>query len=207
VSSVNVKICGITNVDDARACASAGAHALGINLIPTSVRAVSLEEARRIAEAARAVRQDVLIVAVVADLSVGAMVRLQSDFGCLQLHGNEAKEHLLPLLPHAYKAVRIASEADVELARSYPGEYLLADAKVSGMLGGTGQTFDWSLVRELARTRKLTLAGGLTPKNVRQAVEAVSPYAVDVASGVEESGDPRRKDWRKVEEFLANAYP
>jgi phosphoribosylanthranilate isomerase len=105
------------------------------------------------------------------------------------------------LLPHAYKAVRIATEADVASADAMPGDYVLVDAKVEGLLGGTGQRVDPALVTGLAKRRRVVLAGGLTPENVAQAVAVVGPYCVDVASGVERS--PGVKDLARVEAFLA----
>ena len=94
------------------------------------------------------------------------------------------------------------SAADVDRARAYPGEQLLVDARVEGRLGGTGHTVDWDLVAPLARERKLTLAGGLTPENVAAAIERVGPWCVDVASGVEVAGEARRKDLGKVQAFV-----
>jgi len=129
-----------------------------------------------------------------------ALVR-DAELGCLQLHGAEPPSALTPFLPHVYKAIRVANAADVEHARTYPGDYILVDAKVEGALGGTGATFDWSLVRGLAQERKLTLAGGLHPGNVAVAVAEVQPYCVDVASGVESS--PGVKDLAQVRAFVA----
>jgi phosphoribosylanthranilate isomerase len=131
-----------------------------------------------------------------------ALVR-EVGLGCLQLHGSEPPEALLPLLPHAYKAVRIANSDDVARARTFPGEHLLADAKAEGLLGGSGQKFDWALVQGLARERKLTLAGGLGPDDVARAVAAVQPYCLDVASGVESA--PGIKDRALVRAFLQAA--
>jgi phosphoribosylanthranilate isomerase len=99
--------------------------------------------------------------------------------------------------------VRIGSAADVQRARAFPGKHLLVDARVEGALGGTGVTFDWSLVAPLAGERKLTLAGGLTPANVAEAVRIAHPYCVDVASGVESA--PGVKDLSKVRAFIAAA--
>jgi phosphoribosylanthranilate isomerase len=202
--SVRVKICGITSVADALACVDAGADAVGLNLVPASRRCVTEEEAIVIT---RAVGARSLVVLVVADLRPAAMAELlkRVGAGCLQLHGDEAPRALLPLLPHAYKAVRIASAQDVARARAYPGEYLLVDAKVRGELGGTGASFDWGLVAALAQERKLVLAGGLTPENVAAAIRIVHPDCVDVASGVEAPGDPRTKDLARVRAFLTAA--
>jgi len=201
---VHVKICGVTTVSDALACADAGASAIGLNFVPSSPRRISVERAREIARALAPSK--VLVVGVVADLDVDSMRELVRDaeLGCLQLHGDETPETLARLLPHAYKAVRIANAADVEHARSFGGDYLLADAKVAGALGGTGETFDWSLVKTLARERRLTLAGGLRPDNVAEAVRAVEPWCVDVASGVEH--EPGIKDHAAVRRFIAEAH-
>jgi phosphoribosylanthranilate isomerase len=195
----HVKICGLTRVADAEACALAGASAIGLNFIDASPRRVTVERAREIS---RAVRGKVLVVGVVADLEVPAMRRLlkEAELECLQLHGDESPGTLAALLPHAYKAVRVAGAADVTKARSFQGEYLLVDAYAKGALGGTGTTFDWSLVAALAGERKLTLAGGLTPDNVADAIRAIRPYCVDVASGVER--EPGVKDPVKVKAFI-----
>jgi phosphoribosylanthranilate isomerase len=199
---MHVKVCGITTVDDALGCVEAGVSSIGVNFVPESPRRVSVETARAIAEA---VGKRALVVGVVADLPLAALIELRegAKLGCLQLHGDEAPEALLPLLPHAYKALRIGDADDVRFAERYPGEYLLVDAKVPGALGGTGKTLDFSLVAKLAETRKLTLAGGLTPENVAEAVRAVRPFCVDVASGVERS--PGIKDLARVAAFVRAA--
>ena len=200
--TVHVKVCGVTTIDDAIACADAGASAIGLNFVPSSPRRVDVGKAREIA---RALKGRALVVGVVADLALEVLRELaaEAELECLQLHGDEPNEIVRALLPHAYKAVRIGSAADVDRARSYPGEHLLVDARVSGALGGTGKTLDWSLVAELARERKLTLAGGLGPHNVADAVRAVRPYCVDVASGVEIA--PGIKDLAKVGALIAAA--
>lgn len=200
---MHVKICGVTSVADAVACADLGASAIGLNFVPSSPRRVTVERAREIALALRG--REVLVVGVVADLDVEGMRALVRDaeLGCLQLHGDELPETLASLLPHAYKAVRVATAEDVASTHRFGGDYILVDAKVSGALGGTGATFDWTLVKELAKERKLTLAGGLHPGNVQHAVREVAPYCVDVASGVEHA--PGIKDLDAVRAFIANA--
>jgi len=196
---VRVKICGVTNAEDARMCADEGADAIGINFVPSSKRVVTEDEARAIADA---VRGQALIVGVVADLDVESMKALRDRIGleCLQLHGDEPPEALAPLLPHAYKAIRVTSTGDVARADAYGGEYVLLD----GAVAGSGKTFDWTLARDLAKKRRVTLAGGLSPENVEDAIRVASPYCVDVASGVE-AGDPRRKDRARVREFVRRA--
>lgn len=198
----HVKICGLRDPGEAAECVRLGASSIGLNFVTSSPRRVDVTAARAIAEAARAVDPKVVVVGVVADLDEPTLRALVRDAGldCLQLHGDEAPDALLPHLPHAYKAVRIGSAEDVARARTFPGDHILVDAKVEGLLGGSGATFDWALVRELATERKLTLAGGLTPANVARAVAEVRPYCVDVASGVESS--PGVKDLALVRAFI-----
>ncbi len=194
-----VKICGVRSPGEAMACVEAGADAVGVNFVPSSVRRVDAAGAAAIA---RAVGDRALVVGVVAGMGAADLRALRdaTGIGCLQLHGDEAAEDVAALLPHAYKAVRVASREDVARARAMPGDYVLVDAKVDGALGGTGHAFDWSLVVGLARERRLVLAGGLTPENVARAVTEVRPWCVDVASGVESA--PGVKDAAKVRAFV-----
>ena len=200
-SVTKVKICGITNLQDARMCIDAGADAIGLNFVTTSPRCISIDDARVIADA---VSGSIEIVGVVANLDIAALRALAIDarLDMLQLHGDEAPSRISELLPRAYKAVRISTADDVAIARTFPGEDLLLDAKVAGVLGGSGHAFDWSLVADLAKERRITLAGGLTPENVQDAIRAISPYRVDVASGVEIAGNPRKKDVSRVRAFV-----
>jgi phosphoribosylanthranilate isomerase len=197
-----VKVCGVTTVEQAVACADLGVDALGVNFVASSPRRVDERLARAIVQA---VGRRVLIVAVVAGMTVDAMRALAArcGVGCLQLHGEESAADVAALLPHAYKAVRVASAEDVAAAEAMPGDYVMVDAKVAGALGGTGHAFDWDLVVGLAKRRKLVLAGGLTPDNVRPAIERVHPWCVDVASGVESA--PGVKDLERVRAFVAAA--
>ncbi len=194
-----IKICGVTSPEQALACVEAGADSVGVNFVPTSVRRVDVPTAAAIA---RAVGAKALVVAVVAGMTVDAMrgLREATGAGCLQLHGDEGPDDVAALLPHAYKAVRVATPGDVESAGAMPGEYVLVDAKVEGALGGTGHAFDWSLVVDLAARRRLVLAGGLTAGNVTRAIEMVRPWCVDVASGVESA--PGVKDPARVRAFV-----
>jgi phosphoribosylanthranilate isomerase len=194
-----IKICGVTSESQARLCVDAGADAIGVNFVPSSKRRVDEGTARAIG---RAVDGRVLVVGVVADLTLAEMraLRERTGVGCLQLHGRESREDVSALLPHAYKAVHIASADDVATAEAMPGEYVMVDAKVEGLLGGTGHRIDWGLVVGLAAKRKLVLAGGLSPENVADAIRQVRPWCVDVASGVESS--PGIKDVGKLMAFV-----
>jgi phosphoribosylanthranilate isomerase len=194
-----VKICGVTSPGEALVAVEAGADSVGVNFVASSIRRVDAATARAIVDA---VGDKALVVGVVAGMSVPAMRELRdaTGLGCLQLHGDETADDVTALLPHAYKAVRVETAADVARARAMPSDYVLVDAKVAGALGGTGHAFDWSLVVELARTRKLVLAGGLRPENVARAIAMVRPWCVDVASGVESA--PGKKDPAKVRAFI-----
>lgn len=191
-------------MQDARAAVDAGADAIGVNLVGASKRSVDPDTARRVA---RALGRHTTVVGVVAGLSVDAMRQLLDETGLslLQLHGDEPPRAVEALQPRAYKAVRVASVEDVARTDDFAGDRILVDAKVEGALGGTGATFDWTLVRSLARRRRLVLAGGLDPENVAEAVRTVGPWGVDVASGVEVAGDPRRKDIVRLRAFVEAA--
>ena len=199
-----VKICGVTTVADALGCVDAGADAIGVNFVPTSPRVVTEECARQIAEAVAGRAE---VIGVVASLAPGGLLALRQrvNLTALQLHGDEAPDTLAALLPRAYKALRIATAHDVTEAARYAGTRLLVDAKVKGALGGTGETFDWSLVHDLALVRPIVLAGGLTANNVAQAIRAVRPWGVDTASGVERANAPRAKDLDAVRAFIDGA--
>ncbi|MBM4362258.1 MAG: phosphoribosylanthranilate isomerase [Deltaproteobacteria bacterium] len=196
-----VKVCGVTRESDVEVCVRAGVSAIGLNLVPGSRRQVTPLRARELAAAAAG---RIEVVLVVADVAPGELAALRRDVGgdWVQLHGHESPEQLLESGPRALKAVGIETAADAETAARYPGRRLLVDAK-SPALGGTGRSFDWALVRGLARERDLVVAGGLTPRNVADAVLAVRPFGVDVASGVESA--PGIKDPELVEAFVKNA--
>lgn len=196
---VRVKICGVTSVEAARGSVALGADAIGLNFHPASPRALDVDTAKAIVQA---VGNAALTVGVFVDVPVARILELREQVGfrCVQLHGDEPPEALTPLLPHAYKALRVRGPQVLQQAERFGGEHLLLDAYVPGQPGGTGATFDWALARELASRRRLTLAGGLTPDNVARAVAEVRPFCVDVASGVERS--PGVKDLELVRRFI-----
>lgn len=195
----SIKICGVRSVADAEMCVDAGADAIGVNFWPGTRRYCEPPVGAAIARAVGAAAQ---VVAVFVDADRDAIRRTLTETGIAwaQLHGDEPPELVQALLPHAYKALRVGGPGILTEARRYPGEHLLLDACVPGEKGGTGHTFDWTLAAELARERTLTLAGGLVPHNVAAAIQAVRPYRVDVASGVESS--PGCKDRERVRAFV-----
>lgn len=200
-----VKVCGITNLEDALAALEAGAEMLGFNFYARSPRCVSTEAARRVVEH---LPEGVECVGVfVNEAAPEEVVRMAGEarVGAVQLHGDETPEFCRALRGlKTIKALRVGPDFDVEGAASYPTDAVLLDAYVAGEWGGTGHTFDWALAR---RTReavpRLFLAGGLRPDNVAEAVAAVRPYAVDVCSGVETS--PGRKSPRLMRLFVEQA--
>jgi phosphoribosylanthranilate isomerase len=143
-------------------------------------------------------------IAVVADLSEREILELVElvEFDGVQLHGDESPELIARLGSLAYKAVGVASSRDVEVAAALPGQRILVDAKVGNLVGGTGTTFDWSLVAGLCQGRDVVVAGGLRPDNVGAAVEQLHPFGVDAASGVEVPGHPGPKSDILVRRFV-----
>ncbi len=197
-----VKVCGITSPDDGVAAAEAGADAIGLVFWPESPRAVTLERARAIGAA---LPSFVVRVGVFVDAGRDEMARVADAAGLdlLQLHGGEPPEALADLPRRALKAVRVGDGFAPEDALRYEGRAagLLLDTRAPGAPGGTGRAFDWSLARGVReRTRFLLLAGGLTPENVRAAIEAVRPDGVDASSSLEAA--PGRKDHGRVRAFV-----
>jgi phosphoribosylanthranilate isomerase len=199
---VEVKVCGLTSVDDAVRCVGLGVDAIGLNFWSGSPRSTDVATAKNIV---RAVGGRVQTVGVFVDASLAEVLEIMQETGIewAQLHGDEPPELVASLLPHAYKAIGVKDGSAIDDARRFPGDHLLVDASVPGMPGGTGRTFDWAIAKAIARERRLTLAGGLTPENVAEAVRTVRPFRVDVASGVESA--PGKKDPALVRAFVEAA--
>jgi phosphoribosylanthranilate isomerase len=198
--SVKVKICGITNAPDALAAVEAGADALGFMLYESSPRHVSIRDA---AEIIRQLPPFVIKVGVFVDAEEDLVVRAIGDCGLslLQFHGNETPEYCTQFGLMNMKAFRICDAESLKALPDYPTDAWLLDAFVKDRLGGTGEKFNWDLAVEAKKLgRPIFLAGGLTPKNVADAVKKVQPYAVDVSSGVEAT--PGKKDHEKVRAFI-----
>ena len=203
LTDVWCKICGITCIDDAGAAVAAGADAIGLNRYPASQRYVDLEQAREIAAAALCTRVALFVNPSEADV---AQTLEAVDIDMLQFHGDEAPAFCEQFgLPYM-KAVRVRAGVDVEaLAAEHASAWaLLLDAYVPEQPGGTGERFDWALWPRQLQDRRLVVAGGLTPENVAEAVEHLSPFGVDVAGGVEDEVKGR-KNPVKMTEFVARA--
>ncbi|MBA3242845.1 MAG: phosphoribosylanthranilate isomerase [Acidobacteria bacterium] len=201
---VLIKICGITNVDDALAAVEAGADALGFNFYPKSPRYIAPGEVRRIIEQ---LPQEVLCAGVFVNEDADSLQRIvhEAGLGAAQLHGDESPEFCRDLRGvMRIKALRVGEDFLAEEVTRFGTEAILLDAFTKDAFGGTGRTFDWEVARRARElVPKLFLAGGLTTENVSEAVRAVRPFAVDVCSGVETA--PGRKSQRLVKNFIEAA--
>jgi len=200
---VKVKICGITNLPDARAATEAGADVLGFVFYDRSPRSVSVETAAAIIHE---LPPFIIRAGVFVNAPEDAVLRAIRECGLnlLQFHGDETPECCLQFGLMSMKAFRIRDASSLQVLRNYPTDAWLLDAYNPDRLGGTGEVMNWDLALE-ARSwgRPIFLAGGLTPENVGEAVRRARPYAVDVSSGVEAA--PGRKDHAKVKAFIEAA--
>jgi len=195
-----VKICGITRIEDALAAAQAGADAIGLVFHAASPRAVSIEQARAIVQA---LPPFVTSVGLFVDASEETIRRVleQVPLDMLQFHGDEPEAFCQRFVRPYLKAVRVRAGDDLDaLAGRWPGASgILLDSYKPGVPGGTGETFDWSMI-PAQRNWTLVLAGGLQADNVRQAIDLTTPWAVDVSGGVEAARGI--KDVAKINAFI-----
>jgi phosphoribosylanthranilate isomerase len=202
VASPRIKFCGITSLSDARLAVEAGAWALGTILWPGSERRCDPAEAARIAGE---LRRQVEIAGVFVNQPLDEVIGLADGIGLslVQLHGDEGPSFCAEVARRTgakvIKATRIRSGSDVQAMEAFHTDFHLLDTHRAGLYGGTGETFDWELVRLRRTSVPLILSGGLTPENVAAAIAAVHPFAVDVASGTEAS--PGVKDPAKLRAF------
>lgn len=196
-----VKICGVTDPEDARYAAAAGAWAVGVNLWPRSKRFVSVERGRDIAMALSGAAP---LVGVFVNADRAAIERAVAavPLDMIQLHGDEKPADCEGWAIPVIKAVRLRDRAAWDDAATFATSFILIDAYVDGEAGGTGRRIETSRIGPGLRDR-LILAGGLDADNVVEAIRAVGPFAVDVASGVESA--PGRKDREKMKRFIDNA--
>ncbi len=202
--SPKIKVCGITVLEDALAAIELGADALGFVFHPDSPRNVSVEEAARII---RGLPPYVATVGVFVNKPPDAVNDTADRCGLdlVQLHGDESPEYCKHIRRRVVKAFRVRNRDSLRNLEDYAVSAVLLDAYVPGEYGGTGRPFNWDIAKETAKTETVVLSGGLTPQNIAAAVAAVRPYAVDVSSSVEISGDKRRKDTAKIKAFIKNA--
>jgi phosphoribosylanthranilate isomerase len=198
---VRIKICGITNLQDASLATDLGAHALGFIFYPKSPRAVTLERARHIIGQ---LPPFVATVGVFVDEDAAKVREIASLVGLdwIQLHGSESPEYCRSMGRRVIKGFRVKGMEIFAQLTGYRGaaQAFLLDTYKPGTPGGTGETFDWDLGRQVKKCGPIVLAGGLTPANVAQAIQMAQPAAVDVASGVEAA--PGKKDPEKLRAFV-----
>ena len=203
MNGVKVKICGITNLDDARRSAECGADALGFVFYPKSPRSVDPKTAARII---KGLPPFITAVGVFVNETLDVVNKLINECGLdgVQLHGTEGPGYCEKIInAKVIKAFRIAQEADIGALKDYPVSACLLDAFQEGLQGGTGKTFDWAIAAAAKQFGNIILSGGLTPENVQDAIMRARPYAVDVSSGVESR--PGKKDPEKVRRFIEKA--
>lgn len=196
---IKIKICGITNRDDALEAAELGADALGFNFYPESPRFISPEKA---AEIIFQLPPFITPVGIFVNETEERVREVQAKSGIqvLQFHGDESPEFCERFESRVIKAIRVKDRESLHSIVHYKVTAMLLDSYVDGLQGGTGKTFDWDLARNAAILRRIILAGGLTPENVAAAVKKVKPYGVDVAGGVEK--EKGVKDFDKMKKFI-----
>ena len=198
-----IKICGITNFDDALAAVTAGADALGFNFYKPSPRYITPQDARGII--ARLPMSVLTVGVFVNEDSPASVLNIANEAGvtALQLHGDESPAYCRELAKDRYviKTLAVANDFDLKSVAAYDVEAIMLDTKHLTLRGGTGCVFDWSIATEVSKVvSKLFLAGGLSPDNIEEAVEMVRPYAVDACSALED--EPGRKNHDRMRDFM-----
>jgi indole-3-glycerol phosphate synthase / phosphoribosylanthranilate isomerase len=195
---VLVKICGITNLEDALAAVDAGADALGFNFYQRSPRYIAPHQAREIIEQLPA---SIMKVGVFVNEEPDTVLRIADEVGltAIQLHGDESPEYCQNLAGR-YMIKALGATANLDL-NGYNVDAIMFDTKDELLHGGTGRMFDWSLAQRSIKP-ELFLAGGLSPENVAEAIRTVRPYAVDACSSLEES--PGKKNHQRLRAFVNN---
>ena len=200
-TQVKVKICGMTNLKDVKVAVDGGVDAVGFIFYKKSPRSVTMQ----------AVRKIVLELPPFVD-SVGVFVNETAEqinkiadrcnLDRVQLHGNESPTFCKKIRRRVIKAIRVKDIQSLKKLSDYPVSSFLLDTFSEDQYGGTGRVFDWNLAYPAKKYGPIILAGGLTPNNVRQAIQRIQPYGVDVCSGVE--SQPGIKDHKKMKAFLKN---
>jgi phosphoribosylanthranilate isomerase len=198
-----VKICGITNVSDAKAALAAGADYLGLNFYKGSKRYITPAAAKKITQALKGTGPK--LVGVFVNESPERVVEIARTVGLshAQLHGDESPEQVASVAKAkvpVIKALRVGPNfrGGAQLDGYKRAKAYLLDGFDPHELGGTGTTFDWRKVARISGKKPLFIAGGLTPENVAEAIRIAQPHAVDICSGVETAASPRKKDKAKI---------
>jgi len=197
-----VKICGITNIDDALYAVRCKADALGFIFYEPSDRYITPERAEEIVARVPDFVSKVGVF-VDADLDYIHEVMKTVKLSAVQLYGDEGADDLVGFETSVIKVFRVKPDFDVDVMRNYVVDAFILDTHSEAKMGGTGRSFDWNIALRAKEFGKIILSGGLNPENIAAAVRFVQPYGVDVSSGVEL--DIGRKDPEKVRDFIARA--
>lgn len=199
IMPIRIKICGLTNLEDARKAVGLGADALGF-VFAESPRRISPESAAGIV---RSLPPILTCVGLFVDESPPAVRRVIKEcrLDALQFHGNESPDYCRQFSLKIIKAFRIKNGNSLKAIPHYQVDAYLLDTYVEGTSGGTGESFNWDLaLRAKEFSRPIILAGGLGPDNVAEAIRRVRPYGIDVSTGIE--AEPGKKDHKKMKEFM-----
>ena len=197
---IPTKICGITNLDDANVAVENGASAIGFIFYEKSPRTISINNAKSISKhLPKTIARVGVFVNHEKDLIRLAISEVPLDM--IQLHGDETPDFCNQFDVPILKALRIKNEASLSVMDQYDVAVFLLDTFSNDQYGGTGETFDWSVLNRKFKT-PIILSGGLNPENILDAIDAVNPSAVDVNSGVESS--PGKKDFNKLKLLFKN---
>lgn len=203
---IHIKICGITNLDDALFAADYGADALGFVFFEKSPRYITPEKAREVISHLPPFITTVGVFVNEETRKIKDILKF-SGINILQLHGDESIEecHIFSVSMRIIKAFRVKDFMNLKLLEKYKyiASAFLLDTYSEEAFGGTGQTFNWDIAVEAKRFGKIILSGGLNPDNIEKAIRYVKPYAVDVSSSIEK--DKGKKDLKKMKEFIERA--
>ncbi len=201
---VLIKVCGITNAQDALAAAEAGADAIGLIFAP-SPRLIPVDEAQEISDA---LPENILKVGVFVNAALEEVLRVAREVGLdyVQLHGDEGPEIVSALRDggvRVIKALRVRDASSLEDLTRYRADLYLLDAYSEKARGGTGERFDWNLAKTLIGRDNIVVSGGLNPDNVAEAIRVFEPFGVDASSSLEDS--PGEKNDERVRRYISAA--
>lgn len=205
-----VKVCGVTTVDDALLAVRLGADYLGLNFYPPSPRYVTLEQAATLADAVRRERPEVSIVGVFVNADAATLRATDAAVGLdlLQFHGDETAAEIAPYADRALKVFRVQDRLHPEYLQGWEHVWgWLVDSRHPQLYGGSGESWDFASLRhgsDATMDRRLFIAGGLDPGNVRAAIAAASPWGIDLCSGVERV--PGHKDARLLRQLFEEIH-
>ena len=197
-----VKICGVTNVEDAQFALECGADAIGLNFYERSPRFVTMDRAQDIVSKLSEHKSKIGVFVNASRKRILEVIKTV-NLSAVQLVGQHGPDDLVNFESSVIKVFRVYPGFDVEVLRNYIIDAFLLDTYQDETYGGTGKTFDWNVAIKAKEYGKVILSGGLNPENIEDAVKYVQPYGVDVSSGVELR--PGRKDPKKIRDFIARA--